>query len=81
MLEKIMNNILDVLPFSGGLYGKRSSIPFHGGIYGKRTAALPFSGGLYGKRAGWIPFSGGLYGKRALTPLQGLIFFCFASLI
>uniref|UniRef100_A0A915B9D7 Uncharacterized protein n=1 Tax=Parascaris univalens TaxID=6257 RepID=A0A915B9D7_PARUN len=62
------------LPFSGGLYGKTSTVPFHGGIYGKRAATLPFSGGFYGKRAGWIPFSGGLYGKRTLTPFQGGIY-------
>ena len=52
------------LPFSGGLYGKRS-IPYSGGLYGKRATAI-FSGGRYDKRKS-IPFSGGMYGKRALA--------------
>ncbi len=31
---------------------KRAAVPFSGGIYGKRSPAmLPYSGGIYGKRA------------------------------
>ncbi|KHN74025.1 hypothetical protein Tcan_18643 [Toxocara canis] len=66
-----------LIPFSGGVYGKRSlpldrretyfkrgRLPLSGGLYGKRLASIPFYGGIYGKRAASLPFSGGLYGKR-----------------
>src|ERR1700722_6154437 len=57
------------MPFSGGLYGKRSSLPYYsGGFFGKR-APVPRSGGLYGKRKRnildeerMVPISGGFYG-------------------
>ncbi|KAJ1372080.1 hypothetical protein KIN20_034141 [Parelaphostrongylus tenuis] len=76
----------DVIPFSGGMYGKRSDhnehplyagwyekrtvMPYSGGIYGKRDS-LPYSGGLHGKHTA-MPFSGGFYGKRAVVmPFSG----------
>lgn len=44
-------------------------VPFSGGIYGKRAALVPYSGGIYGKRAvakrQLVPYSGGIYGKRS----------------
>ncbi|KAK6055406.1 hypothetical protein COOONC_07089 [Cooperia oncophora] len=52
------------LPLSAGWQEKRAVMPFSGGLYGKRAAVMPFSGGLYGKRVA-MPFSGGLYGKRS----------------
>ncbi|KHJ81199.1 hypothetical protein OESDEN_19115, partial [Oesophagostomum dentatum] len=52
------------LPFYAGWSKKRAVMPFSGGLYGKRGTVLPFSGGLYGKRVA-MPFSGGLYGKRS----------------
>ncbi|KAE9416872.1 hypothetical protein Angca_001202 [Angiostrongylus cantonensis] len=73
----------NVMPFSGGMYGKRSNIdqdqvehPLYAGWHEKRMV-MPYSGGIYGKRElltfgpygkqTSMPFSGEFYGKRAVV--------------
>ncbi|CAD6188057.1 unnamed protein product [Caenorhabditis auriculariae] len=53
------------IPFSGGMYGKRSLVPFSGGMYGKRSQE-----GFFAQRRAVLPFSGGMYGKRSAPPLN-----------
>ncbi|KAL7078830.1 hypothetical protein ACQ4LE_001958 [Meloidogyne hapla] len=38
-LEEFLDKRAALLPYSGGIYGKRAMLPYSGGIYGKRSAS------------------------------------------
>jgi hypothetical protein len=62
------------------ILAKRAVLPYNGGLYGKRAVVVPFSGGVYGKRSQPDSALGDLLNEnlsveiRAMPPMNGGFF-------